>query len=219
VSRPSVRSGLRSLAAIGVVQTRHGSGTYITDGPPALDSAPLGMLAALHGFSPEQMFEARRVLETGVAGLAAERATPEQVAAMADEVAGMFASLDDPRSSSCTMCGSTGPWRAGAATRSWPPSWRWCRASTSNSGAVTVRTPEQLRDVAVIHRNIYHAVRARDAERARREMSQHLPRSGRPVGPADAGHRPARADAPGGRRLCTPRVSLRDHTVACRPVS
>ena len=35
---------------------------------------------------------------------------------------------------------------------------------------------DQLRDTAITHRNIYHTVRARDAERARREMSQHLPR-------------------------------------------
>ena len=49
------------------------------------------MLAALHGVTRDQLFEARRLLEGGVAGLAAERASPEQLAAMADEVAGMFA--------------------------------------------------------------------------------------------------------------------------------
>ena len=36
VSRPSVRAGLRALAAMGVVRSRHGSGTYIPDGPPTL---------------------------------------------------------------------------------------------------------------------------------------------------------------------------------------
>jgi DNA-binding FadR family transcriptional regulator len=30
-----------------------------------------------------------------------------------------------------------------------------------------------------MHRNIYHAVRAHDADRARREMSVHLPRQAR----------------------------------------
>ena len=43
------------------------------------------------------MFEARRVLEVGVAGLAAERATGDQIAAMAEEVTGMFASVEDPQ--------------------------------------------------------------------------------------------------------------------------
>jgi len=67
VSRPSVRAGLRSLAAIGVLQTRHGAGTFITDGPPTLGSEPLSFLAALHGFTRDEMFEARRALEVGVA--------------------------------------------------------------------------------------------------------------------------------------------------------
>ena len=34
VSRPSVRAGLRSLATMGVVNTRQGAGTFITAGPP-----------------------------------------------------------------------------------------------------------------------------------------------------------------------------------------
>src|SRR5512136_3322883 len=72
VSRPTVRAGLRALAAMGVVQSRHGSGTYIPAGPPTLGSEPLSFLAALHGFTREEMFEARQILEVGAAGLAAE---------------------------------------------------------------------------------------------------------------------------------------------------
>src|SRR5947207_3453360 len=41
VSRPTVRSALRALAAMGVVEARHGSGTYIPGGPPKLDSQAL----------------------------------------------------------------------------------------------------------------------------------------------------------------------------------
>src|SRR4029453_5359624 len=85
VSRPSVRAGLRSLAAIGVLQTRHGAGTFITDGPPPLATQRLSFLAALQGFTRDEMFEARRALEVGVAGLAAERATDDHIAAIARE--------------------------------------------------------------------------------------------------------------------------------------
>src|SRR6188768_2642420 len=97
VSRPTVRAGLRALAAFGVVQSRHGSGTYIPDGPPSLGTDALSFLAALHGFTRDEMYEARRILEVGAAGLAAERATPDQIATLAEEVAGLFASMDDPR--------------------------------------------------------------------------------------------------------------------------
>src|SRR5258706_4991569 len=60
VSRPSIRAGLRSLIAMGILRARQGSGTYIAEGPPTLDSEPLRLLAALHGFTFDRMFEARR---------------------------------------------------------------------------------------------------------------------------------------------------------------
>jgi GntR family transcriptional repressor for pyruvate dehydrogenase complex len=85
VSRPTARAGLRALAAMGIVKTRHGAGTFISE-TPMLESEPLSFLAALHGFTREEMFEARRILEVSAAGLAAERATPEQLAAISGEV-------------------------------------------------------------------------------------------------------------------------------------
>ena len=57
----------------------------------------MSFLAALHGFTREEMYEARRILEVGAAGLAAERATAEQVATLAEEVASLFASMQEPR--------------------------------------------------------------------------------------------------------------------------
>src|SRR6185503_6626401 len=97
VSRPSLRAGLSSLISMGVLQSRQGSGTYIVDGPPALDSEPLRLLAELHGSSYAHMFETRSIMEVGAAGLAAERATGEQLATMAEEIAEMFAWLNDPQ--------------------------------------------------------------------------------------------------------------------------
>src|SRR5215467_3274638 len=56
VSRPTVRAGLRALAAMGVVKTRHGSGTIISE-TPILHSEPLSLLSAVHGFSREDLFQ------------------------------------------------------------------------------------------------------------------------------------------------------------------
>src|SRR5258705_1160444 len=97
ISRPSWRLGLSSLVSMGVLQSRQGAGTFIVDGPPALDSEPLRLLAQLHGFSFDHMFETRSVLEVGAAGLAAERATGEQLATMSEEIAEMFVALKDPQ--------------------------------------------------------------------------------------------------------------------------
>src|SRR2546428_8678634 len=98
VSRPTLRAGIRSLAAHGVLQSRQGAGTFVVDndGPPSLDSSPLRLMAALHGFTSAEMFEARRSIEMAMAGFAAERATGDNMASMAEELAGMYASLEDP---------------------------------------------------------------------------------------------------------------------------
>src|SRR5882757_11452747 len=61
VSRPTVRAGLRTLAALGVVRSRRGSGTYIPDGPPTLGAEALSFVAALHNFSGDDFSEARRI--------------------------------------------------------------------------------------------------------------------------------------------------------------
>src|ERR671928_138021 len=54
VSRPTLRAGIRSLAAVGVLQSRQGAGTFVVkaDGPPSLDSSPLRLMASLD--DPEQ---------------------------------------------------------------------------------------------------------------------------------------------------------------------
>src|SRR5207237_8101421 len=77
VSRPTVRAGLRTLAALGVVRSRRGSGTYIPDGPPTLAAEALSFLAALHKVTGDDVYEARRVLEVAAPGMAAEPATPD----------------------------------------------------------------------------------------------------------------------------------------------
>src|SRR5213078_2569197 len=70
VSRPTLRAGIRSLAAVGVLESRQGAGTFVVKGDesPVLDSSSLSLMASLHGFTSEEMFEARRALEMAIAG-------------------------------------------------------------------------------------------------------------------------------------------------------
>ncbi len=53
-------------------------------------------MSALHGFQSWQMFEARIILESHLAALAAERGKEEHYAALAEEVAEMFAAIESP---------------------------------------------------------------------------------------------------------------------------
>ena len=174
VSRPSVRAGLRSLAAKGVLVTRHGAGTFVSDGPPVLDSEPLSFLAALHGFTRHEMFEARRVLEVGAAGLAAERSTGDSVAAIADEVTGMFASLADPQA---FLVHDIRFHRAVAAASSNPilaSIVEMVSALFYEQRRRTANRARDLRQTAEMHRQIYQAIRSRDRARAEAMMCEHL---------------------------------------------
>lgn len=176
VSRPTVRAGLRALAAMGVVQSRHGSGTYIPDGPPVLAAEPLSFLAALHGFTGEEMYEARRILEVGAAGLAAERATPEHIATLAEEVAELFASLETPQ---VFLVHDINFHRAIAAASGNPIIASLVEMVSTLYYERRRRTaerafPRDLRDAAEAHRRIYQAVRAHAPEAARVAMNEHL---------------------------------------------
>jgi len=174
VSRPSVRAGLRALSAMGVVQSRHGAGTFIRGGPPTLGSEPLSFLAALHGFSGDEMFEARRVLEVGVAGLAAERASGDQLATISEEITGMYASMDDPqaflvhdiRFHRAVATASGNPILASLVEMVSAIFYEHRRRTASND--------RDLKDAADQHRTLYNALRQRDADRARQAMDEHL---------------------------------------------
>jgi len=176
VSRPTVRAGLHALAAMGVVRSRHGSGTFIPDGPPTLVSEPLSFLAALHRFSRDEMYEARRVLEVGAAGLAADRATPEQLAALADEVTSLFALMDDPQAFLVhdvdfhrRVAASSGNLILAALIEMVSALYYERRRKTAERAA-----NRDLRAAAEAHRRIYTAIRAHDAAAARQAMHDHL---------------------------------------------
>jgi GntR family transcriptional repressor for pyruvate dehydrogenase complex len=176
VSRPTVRAGLRALAAMGVVRSRHGSGTYIPDGPPMLGSEPLSFLAALHGFTREEMYEARRILEVGAAGLAAERASSDQVATLAEEVASLFASMADPQrflrhdiEFHRAVAAASGNPIVASLVEMVSALYYERRRQTAERA-----TDRNLHDAAEMHRRIYQAIRARDPNTARQVMNEHL---------------------------------------------
>jgi GntR family transcriptional regulator, transcriptional repressor for pyruvate dehydrogenase complex len=174
VSRPTVRAGLHALAAMGVTESRQGAGTFITGGPPRLGAGPLSFLAALHGFTREQIFEARKVLEVGAAGLAAERGLADRLAPMAEEVTGMFATMTEPQE---FLIHDVRFHRAIAAAADSPVLLALVEMISSlvyEQRRMTVERAIDLKESAEMHRRIYQAIRDRDPERARAEMTRHL---------------------------------------------
>ena len=176
VSRPTLRAGIRTLAAVGVLQSRQGAGTFVVeaDASPALDANPLRMMASLHGFSNEEMFEARIALEMAVAGLAAERATGEQLAAMSEEVAEMFAALEEPEEYLVHDMRFHQTIAAASGNRILTALMNMVATILFETRSKTVHRALDLKESADMHRQIYRAIRDRNPEAARQAMCDHL---------------------------------------------
>lgn len=79
VGRSSVREAMKALVAIGlVVRTREG--TFVNSDPTKLVWNSLDKHTGLTQSSVREVFEGRRLFELGIAAMAAERATPENIA-------------------------------------------------------------------------------------------------------------------------------------------
>ena len=176
VSRPTLRAGIRSLATVGILQSRQGAGTFVSErhDSPTLDSSPLRMLSALHGFTSDEMFEARLALEMSVAALAAERATSEQITLMAEEITGMYASLDDPAQYLVHDMSFHQTIAAASNNRILTALMNMVATILFDSRSKTVHRALDLKQSAEQHHNIYRAMRERSPDSARRAMYEHL---------------------------------------------
>ncbi len=80
VGRSSLREALSSLAFIGLIRVRAGGGSYVAEQPSAYFTSPWlnsGLLTSEKAL--REFVEVRLILGTEVAGLCAERVTPEEL--------------------------------------------------------------------------------------------------------------------------------------------
>lgn len=82
VSRVSIREGIQHLVSLGILETRHGEGTFVREIGGEIYFNSLIPLMALNETDIFHVLEYRRIVEKGTAALAAERATDQDVAEM-----------------------------------------------------------------------------------------------------------------------------------------
>ena len=176
ISRPTLRAGIRTLSAVGVLKSRQGAGTFVVEAgaSPALDSNPLRLLASLHGFSSAEMFEARLLLEMAIAGLAAERATSEHLAVLAEELAEMFATLDEPEEYLVHDMRFHQTIAVASGNRIITALMNMVVSILFDIRSKTVYRAHDLKESAEMHRQIFRAIREGNTEAARNAMRDHL---------------------------------------------
>ncbi len=96
ISRPSLREALRALSILGVVDTRHGGGAYVTNLEARTLLAPLDFFLALSEANLADSFDSRRLVELEIVRKAAMKATAKDI----DDLNGMLLAhekvLSDP---------------------------------------------------------------------------------------------------------------------------
>jgi len=97
VSRITVRHAVQKLAALGLVETRSSEGSFVKEVTPGIYMNDIIPLSYLGENSTLEVLEFRYVIESESVGLAAERATQDDINDLKSIVDEMKASRDDVR--------------------------------------------------------------------------------------------------------------------------
>jgi GntR family transcriptional regulator, transcriptional repressor for pyruvate dehydrogenase complex len=171
VSRTTVRQAIVSLQTQGILDVRHGGGTFLRHLDPR--SPAMARVVSRRGRLPH-VLEARRALEIPIAGLAAERRTERDLAAichgldqMRADIANDGIGLDgDHAFHTAVTCAAHNPVLAGLMEQLADLIAETRNESLSQDG----RPTRSLAD----HERIAAAIRARDPRAAAEAMSSHL---------------------------------------------
>jgi GntR family transcriptional repressor for pyruvate dehydrogenase complex len=173
VSRPTVREALRTLAVMGVLETRHGSGTQISTTGANVLRVPFEFLMILDQPELMDLYETRELLEVHLAGRAAERRTEEDLAAIKQALDDMSGELSDPHTTEANVRFH----EAIAAAAHNPILERIMNSLYEGIRMGIELTRPAVRDWGTsfeIHRDVYEAIRRQNPADARRAMTIHM---------------------------------------------
>ena len=95
ISRPSLREALRRLQLMGLIDFQHGRGTFVKTLQPKDYMSPISAFLPIDRKSAYELLEARLFLESAAAALAAQKATDTDIRALADALDKMQMAADD----------------------------------------------------------------------------------------------------------------------------
>jgi len=184
VSRPTVREAMIALEIAGLVDVRVGAGAFVTDkARNGTHGSANGRLFEGAGSSPLELIAARRTIEPEVAALAAQRATPAEIMAIAETIAMIGAAQDTPEHRAADHLFHV---RVGLASHNsvltaivdecwadmYSPMFERMGAIT---GLIASRcSPHQRDKTNIEHGDVYRAIAAHDPDAARAAMDRHL---------------------------------------------
>jgi GntR family transcriptional repressor for pyruvate dehydrogenase complex len=95
VARSSLRQALKVLEIMGIITQKVGDGSYLNTDTSAVLSVPMEFLFLLDDTSVEELTELRLLMEPGLARLAAQRATADDIALLRKSIKDLESSSQD----------------------------------------------------------------------------------------------------------------------------
>lgn len=174
VSRPSLREALRTLELMGVVDTRHGSGTHVADSGTDVLRTPLEFLFLLDQPSVADLHETRSLLEVHLAARAAERRTDADLKAIESALHDMKSNLQRPRDVTDPDVRFHEAIAAASHNRILERFMNCLRKSVAAMIDAAWPAQPDMRASYEFHARIAGAIRKKDVDGARRAMERHM---------------------------------------------
>lgn len=197
ISRPSLRTALKALSVMGVISAKPGAGTFIAEALPEVLNQPLHFMTLIHNTEIKEIFEARRIVEAGLAEIAAERISAAQLAILAAEIAAMRETVNDlnefithdMRFHQTIAVAADNHLMSGIMETLLQLLFRFRDQK--------IRSVAALQKAVQWHQRIYQALERRDGKRAKELMSGHLRASEQDWKPLRSRPRPEASDGDG----------------------
>jgi GntR family transcriptional regulator, transcriptional repressor for pyruvate dehydrogenase complex len=176
VSRAPIREALQMLASLGLLETRHGGGTYVREYSGELFLNPLLPMLALDAPDILHVLEYRKIVERGIVSLAVERACAEEI----DEAEAAFRAMQAHKNDARAFAQADLNFHLALAKATGNPVVMKVTAvitdilKTSMYGIVDSLG---ARDGLYYHRRILDAIKAGDGRGAESLMEEHVERT------------------------------------------
>jgi len=174
VSRTCVREGMKSLEFLRLVRIRPKVGAVV------LEASPAALLTAEHLASgegtqePDVLIEFRKIIETGVASLAAEKATDDDIVAMEKALEKYQREIESGKVDYCTDI----LFHAEIAAASKNPMammvWEMISSQLAEIFEHTIQMPKVPEESLHDHLQVLQAIKEHNPGRARAAMRSHL---------------------------------------------
>ena len=175
VGRTSVREALMALELVGVVEIRHGDGTFIREGASRFCLKPLSWSALLDQAKIASLAETRRCMESELAAMAAQRATPEEIVEIERQLLKMEAVCRQPDEYiRVDPQFHLAVWRAARNEVMFHMLTSIIDLLRTVISTAVSNAPDSIAVGLQAHREIFEAIAARDVEAARFSMRRHL---------------------------------------------